>query len=72
MLVGLAAFLSASLPMKPIRVILLEVHTFLLFCPFVLLAQPSQLEGFAWGKPFRISEGYPKVFTTGKGAGDLF
>jgi hypothetical protein len=30
------------------------------------------LEGFAGAKPFRISEGYPKVFTTGKGAGDLF
>ena len=36
------------------------------------LAQPSQLEGFAGAKPFRISEGYPKVFTTGKGVGDLF
>jgi hypothetical protein len=31
------------------------------------LAQPSQLEDFAGVKPFRISEGYPKVFTTGKG-----
>jgi predicted nucleic acid-binding protein len=37
-----------------------------------LLAQPSQLEGFAGDKSFRISEGYPKVFTTKKGAGDLF
>ena len=36
------------------------------------LAQPSQLEGFAGDKSFRISEGYPKVFTTKKGAGDLF
>ena len=35
--------------------------------PCRVLAQPSQLEGFAGGKPFRISEGYPKVFTTGKG-----
>jgi len=35
MLVALTAFLSASLPMKPIRVISVEVHTFLLFCPFV-------------------------------------
>src|ERR1017187_8172532 len=34
---------------------------------FETLTQPSQLEGFAGGKPFRISEGYPKVFTTGKG-----
>jgi hypothetical protein len=33
-----------------------------------VLTQPSQLEGFAEAKPFRISEGYPKVFTTGKGA----
>jgi hypothetical protein len=36
------------------------------------LAQLSHLEGFAGVKPFRISEGYPKVFTTGKGVGDLF
>jgi glycosyltransferase involved in cell wall biosynthesis len=36
------------------------------------LAQLSHLEGFAGAKPFRISEGYPKVFTTGKGVGDLF
>jgi hypothetical protein len=36
------------------------------------LAQPSQLEGFAGDKSFRISEGYPKVFTTKKGTGDLF
>jgi hypothetical protein len=35
-------------------------------------AQLSQLEGFAGVKPFRISEDYPKVFTTGKGDGDLF
>jgi len=40
-------------------------------CP-ALLAQPSQLKGFAGAKPFRISRGYPKVFTTKKGAGDLF
>ena len=31
------------------------------------LAQLSHLEGFAGVKPFRISEGYPKVFTTGGG-----
>ena len=37
-----------------------------------ILAQLSQLEGFQGGKPFRISEGYPKVFTTEKGVGDLF
>jgi hypothetical protein len=37
-----------------------------------ILAQLSHLEGFAGAKPFRISEGYPKVFTTGKGVGDLF
>jgi hypothetical protein len=36
------------------------------------LAQLSHLEGFAGVKPFRISGGYPKVFTTGKGVGDLF
>jgi hypothetical protein len=36
------------------------------------LTQLSHLEGFAGVKPFRISEGYPKVFTTGKGVGDLF
>ena len=35
MLVELAAFLSASLPMKPIRVILLRYIRFSLFCPFV-------------------------------------
>jgi hypothetical protein len=38
----------------------------------LLLAQLSHLEGFAGAKPFRISGGYPKVFTTGKGVGDLF
>jgi predicted nucleic acid-binding protein len=37
-----------------------------------ILAQLSHLEGFARAKPFRISEGYPKVFTTGEGVGDLF
>src|SRR5713101_5616527 len=35
MLVELAAFLSASLPMKPIRVIRLRYIRFSLFCPFV-------------------------------------
>src|SRR5439155_8329733 len=35
MLVALAAFLSASLPMKPIRVILLRYIRFSLFRPFV-------------------------------------
>lgn len=35
MLVGLAAFLAASLPMKPIRVIRLRYIRFALFCPFV-------------------------------------
>ena len=35
MLVALAAFLSASLPMKPIRVIRLRYIRFSLFCPFV-------------------------------------
>jgi hypothetical protein len=39
---------------------------------FEMLAQPSQLEGFAGDKSFRISEGCPKVFTTKKGGGDLF
>jgi hypothetical protein len=34
-LVALATFLSASLPMKPIRGGSVEVNTFLLFCPFV-------------------------------------
>ena len=36
------------------------------------LTQLSQLEGSQGGKPFRISEGHPKVFTTEKGVGDLF
>src|SRR5215471_16620352 len=35
MLVALAAFLSASLPMKPIRVIRLSYIRFSLFCPLV-------------------------------------
>jgi hypothetical protein len=35
MLVVLLTFFSASLPRKPMRVILIEVHTFLLFCPSV-------------------------------------
>jgi hypothetical protein len=35
MLVELAAFLSASLPIKPIRVIRLRYIRFSLFCPFV-------------------------------------
>src|SRR5258708_6801131 len=35
MLVELAAFLSASLPMKPIRVIRVRYIRFSLFCPFV-------------------------------------
>ena len=37
-----------------------------------LLARPSQFEGLTGAKPFRISEGYPRVFTTEKGGGDLF
>jgi hypothetical protein len=37
-----------------------------------VLARLSHLEGFAGVKSFRISEGYPKVFTTGKGVGGLF
>src|ERR1035437_6713688 len=36
------------------------------------LARPSQFEGLTGAKPFRISEGYPRVFTTEKGGGDLF
>ena len=36
------------------------------------LAELSHFAGFAVAKPFRISEGYPRVFTTGKGGGDLF
>jgi hypothetical protein len=36
------------------------------------LAQPSHFEGLTGAKPFRISEGYPRVFTTEKGGGDLF
>ena len=32
------------------------------------LARPSQFEGLTGAKPFRISEGYPRVFTTEKGA----
>ena len=36
MLIALAAFLSASLPMKPIRVILLRYIRFSLFCPICL------------------------------------
>jgi hypothetical protein len=31
------------------------------------LAEPSQFACFAGAKPFRISGGYPGVFTTGKG-----
>ena len=31
------------------------------------LARPSQFEGLTGAKPFRISEGYPRVFTTEKG-----
>src|ERR1017187_7318250 len=38
----------------------------------ILLARPSQFEGLTGAKPFRISEGYPRVFTTEKGGGDLF
>jgi hypothetical protein len=30
------------------------------------LAYPSHSTGFEMDKPFRISEGYPKVFTTAK------
>src|ERR1019366_10527379 len=38
---------------------------------FCVLARPSQFEGLTGAKPFRISEGYPRVFTTEKGGGDL-
>src|ERR1035441_3752 len=31
------------------------------------LTRPSQFEGLTGAKPFRISEGYPRVFTTEKG-----
>jgi hypothetical protein len=34
----------------------------------MVLAQPSHLEGLTGGKPFRISGGYPEVFTTREGA----
>src|ERR1035441_5103725 len=37
-----------------------------------MLSRPSQFEGLTGAKPFRISEGYPRVFTTEKGGGDLF
>ena len=37
-----------------------------------LLAQLSHFAGFAAAKPFRISAGYPKVFTTGEGAAVYF
>jgi hypothetical protein len=37
-----------------------------------LLARPSQFEGLTGAKPFRISEGYPRVFTTEKGAATYF
>src|ERR1035441_8280851 len=40
--------------------------------PVNRLARPSQFEGLTGAKPFRISEGYPRVFTTEKGGGDLF
>ena len=56
-----------------------QVHTLVLLATnlrgqFVRtwLARLSHLEGFAGVKSFRISEGYPKVFTTGKGVGTLF
>ena len=40
--------------------------------PPPILAELSHFAGFAVAKPFRISEGYPRVFTTGKGCGGLF
>ena len=36
------------------------------------LARPSQFEGLTGAKPFRISEGYPRVFTAEKGAATYF
>ena len=36
------------------------------------LAQSSQFEGLTGAKPFRISEGYPRVFTAEKGAATYF
>ena len=42
------------------------------YLPRLRLARPSQFEGLTGAKPFRISEGYPRVFTTEKGGGDLF
>src|ERR1035437_7909197 len=35
--------------------------------PKWLIARPSQFEGLTGAKPFRISEGYPRVFTTENG-----
>ena len=35
------------------------------------LARPSHFEGFTGAKPLRMSEGYPRVFTTEKGVGRL-
>ena len=34
------------------------------------LAQLSHLEGLTGAKPFKISKGYPRVFTTHKGVGE--
>src|SRR5437870_3521638 len=36
------------------------------------LTELSHFEGLTGDKPFRISEGYPRVFTTGKGAAAYF
>src|SRR5258708_37520380 len=55
MSVEFAAFLSASLPMKPIRVIRLRYIRFSLFCPFVsgtrkrVGAAPKSRSGFSGG-----------------------
>jgi hypothetical protein len=36
------------------------------------LTEPSQFEGFTEPKPFKISRGYPRVFTTNQGAATYF
>jgi hypothetical protein len=41
-------------------------------CILAQLAELSHFEGFAAVNSFRISEGYPKVFTTEKEGGHLF
>ena len=50
-----------------------DLLTIALKLPRVIqLTRPSQFEGLTGAKPFRISEGYPRVFTTEKGGATYF